>query len=305
MSFKRILVLVLGSYLVFVHATDAFAYSGEDLVAKMDPSAPKYDTPECQAARDAANSYGGNDLARIGLGALLGATLGIFGLPIAAAADYGQYSEGQRIANNLLAACGPEAFFPIYLERAEDGHADAEAWVGQAYVKGYGCPKDFVKAIYWYQKSADAGNDQARINLGALYYDGIGTPHDYAKAIALWQDAADDDQPSAQVNLAQAYIEGKAVPPDYDKAIELLSKAAKINHASAQYALGELHEEGKGFPKSDIDAYKWYSIAAINGYADANPKRDEAKTKLTADQVEEMDEAAQKCMSSHFRRCQF
>jgi len=303
---RKSLAAVAGFCVAIVQANAAWANDMDDLIARMDPNAPKFQTPECVAARNAASNYDEDVGGRLALGAILGATLGVFGLPIAATADAKKYNEGQTLVNNMIAACGPEAFFGIYMQRAKDGHAGAEAWVGQAYQRGYGCPKDMTQAIYWYQKGADDGDDQARINLGAIYYDGSdGVPQDYAKAIALWRDAADDEQPVAERNLAEAYMDGHGVTQDYHRAIVLLSRSIRHGHPASEFVLGSIYESGKGVPQDYGEAYKWYSIAAHDGYAAAEPKRDEMAAKLDSDSRFSLDRAATQCEQTRYDNCMF
>lgn len=303
---RKILAAALCFCFALIPMNAAWANEMDDLVAQMDPTVPKFQTPECVAARKAASAYDEDIGGRMAIGAILGATLGVFGLPIAAVVDARKNNEGQTLVNNMIAACGPEAFFGIYMQRAKDGHADAEAWVGQAYQRGYGCPQDITQAVYWYQKGADDGDDQARINLGAIYYGGSdGVPQDYAKAIALWKDAADDNHPVAERDLAEAYMAGNGVTQDYHRAIVLLSRSIRHGHPASEFVLGSVYESGKGVPQDFGEAYKWYSIAAQSGYTPAAAKRDEMAAKLASDARYNLDRDAARCEQTKFDNCVF
>ena len=59
-------------------------------------------------------------------------------------------------------------------ERAEQGHADAQAYLGYCYDVGKGVTQDYAQAVYWYQKAAEQGNVAALKNLGLCYEYGKG-----------------------------------------------------------------------------------------------------------------------------------
>lgn len=80
----------------------------------------------------------------------------------------------------------------VWLEKAKEGDATAQLYVGQIYEKGLGRSPDYSEAASWYRKSAEQGNSQAQINLGQLYEKGLGVPKQpqaandlYAKASGL------------------------------------------------------------------------------------------------------------------------
>ena len=49
-----------------------------------------------------------------------------------------------------------------------------------------------------------------------------------------------------------------------------LIAAALDNHSEAQYQVARLYQKGILLPKSDLAAYKWATVAALNGHADAD-----------------------------------
>lgn len=54
-------------------------------------------------------------------------------------------------------------------DKAEQGDAKAQNVMGTYYESGNGIAKDYMKAIYWYTKSADQGNSNAQYHLAVLY----------------------------------------------------------------------------------------------------------------------------------------
>ena len=57
---------------------------------------------------------------------------------------------------------------------AEQGDADAQWHLGNAYYNGEGVEQDYVKAATWYRTAAIFGNASAQNNLGAAFYNGEG-----------------------------------------------------------------------------------------------------------------------------------
>ena len=49
-----------------------------------------------------------------------------------------------------------------------------------------------------------------------------------------------------------------------------LLAAAMDNHTEAQYQVARLYQKGILLPKSELAAYKWATVAALNGHADAD-----------------------------------
>lgn len=78
----------------------------------------------------------------------------------------------------------------VWLEKAKEGDATAQLYVGQIYEKGLGRSPDFAEAAVWYRKSAEQGNSQAQINLGQLYEKGLGVPKQPETAIDLYAKAS-------------------------------------------------------------------------------------------------------------------
>ena len=55
----------------------------------------------------------------------------------------------------------------------------------------------------------------------------------------------------------------------YDKAFKWYRLAAEQGYAAAQFNLGNMYEKGWWVSRSDVDASKWYRLAAEQGYAAA------------------------------------
>ena len=83
-----------------------------------------------------------------------------------------------------------------WLDKAKEGDAEAQTYVGEIYEKGLGLPADYESAFAWYSKAAEQGYSRAQINLGYFYEKGLGTPQDTVKALNWYRRASgvtDDD----------------------------------------------------------------------------------------------------------------
>ena len=84
----------------------------------------------------------------------------------------------------------------VWLEKAQQGDAEAQTYVGEIYEKGLGLPADYKTALSWYLKAADLGYSRAQINLGYLYEKGLGVEKDPVTALNWYRRASgikDDD----------------------------------------------------------------------------------------------------------------
>lgn len=84
-------------------------------------------------------------------------------------------------------------YFRWLSETAESGDALAPAAMyelGSLYLRGFGAPLDFDKAIRHYQKAAAMGNTDALCRLGLCYEFGDGVKKDLDQAVSWYQKAA-------------------------------------------------------------------------------------------------------------------
>jgi len=71
-----------------------------------------------------------------------------------------------------------------YRKAAEQGHADAQFYLGGCYLSGTGVAKDEAEAVDWFRKAAEQGNAYAQYDLGWCYANGAGVAKDYIEAYA-------------------------------------------------------------------------------------------------------------------------
>ena len=164
------------------------------------------------------------------------------------------------------------------------GDLDAQLYVANRYLKGTNeVPRDYEKAIFWYQKAAKSGLHEAQNDLGDIYYNGNGVEQSYYKAFEWYQKAANQGNADAQRKLGSMYYNGNGVARDYAKTIEWYTKAANQGNADAQKMLGDLYSDcetiagalgyhyynAKYVDESEAKALELYTKAANNGNADA------------------------------------
>jgi len=91
---------------------------------------------------------------------------------------------------------------------------------------------------------------------------------EYDKAIQELQPLVDQGSPSAEYLLAEIYYDGHG--GDAQQALKLMTASAEQGHAIAQARLGMIYAKGTGVPVNNIEAYRWFSLAAKAG--DPNAK---------------------------------
>jgi len=130
---------------------------------------------------------------------------------------------------------------------------------------------------------------------------------DYTQAARLFSPLAEQGVASAQFYLGLMHEKGQGVRQDYRTALRWFRKAAAQGYAGPQNNLGLMYERGRGVRKDFVRALMWYNIAA------AMPGRDEGKTamqrldhltsQMTAQQIQQAQEMAQRCQQSQFKTC--
>lgn len=162
-----------------------------------------------------------------------------------------------------------EQFRPLVAE----GYAPAQYQMAVVYQKGYGVPKDGMKALTLFELAAKQNYSDAQFELALIYSEGKLVKQDMKKAFTLTHQAAKKGLASAQYNLAVIFANGTGVDQNYFKASRWYQNAADQNYALAQYNLALLYSEGKGVAKSTEMSLVWNTIAAWNGSSDANKSR--------------------------------
>lgn len=116
---------------------------------------------------------------------------------------------------------------------------------------------------------------EVQFNLGLQFATGAGVAQDYAQAADWYRKAAEQNHGLAQFNLGTMYARGQGVIPDDTQSAVWFGRAANLGDAGGQYHMGcncqraSLNGLPAAAPEARIEAYKWYQLAATQGYKDS------------------------------------
>ena len=113
---------------------------------------------------------------------------------------------------------------------------------------------------------------------------------DFQTAFEAWQPLAERGDADAQFRLGVLFDRGLGTREDPFAAVEWYRRAAEQGHAGGQYFLAQAYEEGRGVPQDLTLAYAWYNLAAAQGDEDAVRLRDDARSRMTLEQIAEAQE---------------
>lgn len=116
-----------------------------------------------------------------------------------------------------------------YRQRAYQGHADAQYYLGLLYALGRGLPQDYEKAAIWYRKSAEQGYPDAQFDLGRLYAVGDGVEQDLVQAYILITLAS--GQGHKKAIKTKDFVAMQLSPQEMAEAQELLGSLQQKNQA--------------------------------------------------------------------------
>ncbi|MFM5523908.1 tetratricopeptide repeat protein [Aeromonas jandaei] len=206
----------------------------------------------------------------------------------------------------------PANAFATYQRAANAGSAEAELWLGMAYLAGEQVSADPALGrywlelaaghgsheaeyqlslqqvdrelrVYWLEKAADGGVTKAWFDLAALQQE----QGELEQARASYAKAAQQGHILAQYTYGEMLRLGQGGKEDYALALKQYRLAAQQGDRQAQYRMGTLREEGLGAPRNRIHAYAWLSMAATEGMPEAVQARDELETAMTKPEVKQ------------------
>ncbi len=155
-----------------------------------------------------------------------------------------RYRDGKGVAKD-------DAEAMKWAHRAADaGNADAQDFVGFAYLRGAVVKRNPTVA-FGYFKAAAEKSAAAAFNLGQCYFGAQGTEQDIPKALEWWKKAAERGHGRAASTAAMGYYSGEGVPADAALARKLAERAAELNDPSGLVVLGEMQ-----FQAGELDAAK-------------------------------------------------
>lgn len=123
---------------------------------------------------------------------------------------------------------------------------------------------------------ADFENAEVQFGMGLKFASDPGASQDYLLAAEWYRRAAAQNHSLAQFNLGMMYACGQGVARDEAESTMWFGRAAQHGDAGAQFNLGRNCHRASldGLPEaaleSKIEAYKWYRLAAAQGYQDSD-----------------------------------
>lgn len=105
---------------------------------------------------------------------------------------------------------------------AENGDADAQFNLAQAYKLGRGVSQDLGQAEQWYKRAADQGHLQANDNYGLILFQN----NRRAEALPYLQASSERGEPRAQYVLGTGHFNGDFVEKDWIKAYALMTRSS-------------------------------------------------------------------------------
>ncbi len=140
---------------------------------------------------------------------------------------------------------------------------------------------------------AEAGNPAAQFGLAFSF--AAGPTHDYDQALHWYFKAADQNHRLAQFNLGQMFAQGQGTERNDSTAVMWIRRAANGGDAGAQFDLGNRcgrstidgTDQDQLASEARIESYKWYTLAAAQGYRNAVDRSDSATLRMTREEVTE------------------
>jgi TPR repeat protein len=120
--------------------------------------------------------------------------------------------------------------------------------------------------------NADCVDAEVQFKLGLKFAASTGAGQDYKQAAEWYRKAAAQNHFLAQFNLGMMYAHGQGVARDSVQSRVWLDKAAQQGDAGAQFHLGNnchrasFSQTAADACESRIEAYKWFRLAAAQGY---------------------------------------
>jgi TPR repeat protein len=134
---------------------------------------------------------------------------------------------------------------------------------------------------------------EAQFSRGLQFATGAGAARDYAQAATWYRKAAAQSHGLAQFNLGVMYAQGQGVARDDAQSLAWFGRAALLGDAGGQYHMGQNCQRASltglpaNAPEARIEAYKWFRLAAAQGYKDSEGAHAPLTIKMTRADVAE------------------
>eukprot|EP00899_Mesostigma_viride_P024620 jgi/Mesvir1/5342/Mv15430-RA.2 len=158
-----------------------------------------------------------------------------------------------------------------YQYSADMGHVGAQSAIGKMFKWGVkGLPRDYAQALHYFGRAAQQGDADAAAFLGHMHANGLGVPPNNDTALEYFFQAANQGQSAALFGLGYMLLLGYGLERDEAKAVGYFSTAAERGSADAHYLMGMMYMEGLGGLKVDkAKTFYHMSIASHQGHMHA------------------------------------
>jgi TPR repeat protein len=165
---------------------------------------------------------------------------------------------------------------PLFVAASKHGHAESGYRAALCYEFGWGCAKNYPKAVQFFRAAASKGHPGAAIRLGKACLTGdMGLVNRYREGVKWLKratDSADCQYNSGPYELGLLHITGfgEDIFKDEAYAAQLMTKSAELGHPEASYRMGQAYENGTlGCPKDAALSVHFYNGAASRGLPEA------------------------------------
>lgn len=163
---------------------------------------------------------------------------------------------------DLLELEDPVSIYNQWYSEAKQGNSIALYYLGLSNFIGYGCDKNIINAIDWFDQSAKQDNEQAQYILSVCYQEAIGVEKNDDKAMELCYQSAMKGVVEAQYDYSIYCNNNNKTKEAY----EWLYKAVDQNYAPAQYNLAIILSQN---PNTINDAFILLEEAASQSFGKA------------------------------------
>jgi TPR repeat protein len=184
---------------------------------------------------------------------------------------FAQYYLGDGYASGLFNKDKPDydRAFPLFIAASKHGHAESGYRAALCYEFGWGCRKDYAKAVQFYRAAASKNHPGAATRLGKACLTGdMGLQNRYREGLKWLKratESADQQYNSAPYELGLLHETGYGddIFKDEVYAVQLFTQAAELGHPQAAQKLGEAYEHGLlCCPKDAALSVHYYNCAA-------------------------------------------
>ncbi|KAF2266017.1 protoplast regeneration and killer toxin resistance protein [Lojkania enalia] len=184
---------------------------------------------------------------------------------------FAQYYLADGYASGLFNKDKPDhdRAFPLFVAASKHGHAESGYRAALCYEFGWGCRKDYAKAVQFYRAAASKNHPGAATRLGKACLTGdMGLQNRYREGVKWLKratESADYQYNNAPYELGLLHETGYGddIFKDEIYAVQLFTQAAELGHPQAALKLGEAYEHGYlRCPKDAALSVHYYNCAA-------------------------------------------